>query len=205
MAVVDDEVSVHAALRNGLQSLVPEWTMESHLKPLEAIQKICSHPPEAVLMDLLMPQLSGIDCTRRIKTLLPHLPVIMLTARTDDEGILLSLMAGASGYLIKPASAEDVVHAVTEVVHGGTFLCQQAQRTIVACFGGCASLQALQGLLSRREQEILACLFRGLFDKEIGDELHISTGTVHSHLVRLFRKLGVHSRKEALQRFLGAS
>ena len=104
-------------------------------------------------------------------------------------------MVGASGYLIKPATPQDVVNAVTEAVNGGNFLCRQAQRTIAASFGRCATDQALHGFLSPREQEILACLFRNLLDKEIGEELHISTGTVHSHLVRLFRKLGVHSPK----------
>ncbi len=205
VALVDDDASVHAALRNALQSLAPEWVLESHLKLVEAIQKIRSHPPEAVLMDLWMPEHSGVDCTRRIKGLLPHLPIIMLTACSDANVMHLGLMAEASGYLIKPATPQDVVNAVIEAVNGGNFLCRQAQRTIAASFGRCATDQALHGFLSPREQEILACLFRNLLDKEISEELHISTGTVHSHLVRLFRKLGVHSRKEALQRFLGAS
>ena len=151
VAVVDDEESVHAALLSALQSLAPEWTLESHLNPVEAIQKICSHPTEAVLMDLWMPELSGIECTRRIKVLLPHVPIVMLTACSEKNAILLSLMVGASGYLIKPAAPQDVVNAVTEAVNGGTFLCGQAQRTIAASFGCCGSGQALHGFLSPRE------------------------------------------------------
>ncbi len=205
VAVVDDDASVHAALRNALQSLAPEWTMESHLKPVEAIQKICSHPPEAVLMDLWMPGMFGTDCTRRIKVLLPHLPIVMLTACSEAKVIFHCLTAGASGYLIKPAAAQDVINAVTEVVHGGTFLCQQAQRTIVAFLGRGAASQALPELPSPREQEIMAGLFQNQRDKDMAEKLHISAHTVHTHLENIFRKLGANSREEAIRKFMGLS
>lgn len=202
IAFVDDEESAHSFARFSFADLAPDWHLESHFRPPLAVQEIVLDPPDAVILDIRRPELSGIDCLRKLKALLPHLPIVMLNASVDTNDVLLSLIGGALGYLVKPVSPGQLVLAVTKALTGEGFLCPWAETQIVRRLQGLGIRPGLRGLLSPREQEVMACLIRGRLDKEIADELGISPRTVEAHLANIFRKLGVHSRHEVVWKFL---
>ena len=202
VALVDDEQNVHLAVAHMLAAANADWKLETHLDGASALQKLPGDLPDAVLMDIRMPGLSGIECTRWLKALLPQLPVTMHTASEDHETILASLMAGASGYLVKPQSAADLVNALNSVARGGNALCEQAQTAVLACLKR-ADAMGLAGNLTARERQIMTCLAQNLVDKEIAERLNISNHTVHVHLRRIYRKLGVSGWKAAVRKFLG--
>lgn len=202
VALVDDDQSIHIAMRQVFKNWASHWSLESFLDGNEAIERFRESPPHVVLMDISMPDVNGIECTRRVKTLLPHLPVIMFTARMDTESFILAMIAGASGYLIKPIPSFDIVSAIKKALEGMPALCVQTEKSVVQWIQGLG--EGISGWgLTAREQQIILHLCSNRSDKEIAEHLDISPGTVHTHLVPLFRKLGVHTRDEAKRKFLG--
>ena len=131
IALVDDDPIIHAATRHAFKSLATDWTLESYFDGNRAITGITRSPPRAVLMDITMPEMNGIECTRIIKALLPDLPVVMFTARTDTDNFISSMIAGASGYVVKPSSPSETVSAVQKAVDGLPALCVEVEKTII--------------------------------------------------------------------------
>lgn len=202
VALVDDDQSIHIAMRQIFKNWASHWSLESFLDGNEAVERFRESPPHVVLMDISMPDANGIECTRRVKTLLPHLPVIMFTARMDTESFILAMIAGASGYLIKPIPSFDIVSAIKKALEGMPALCVQTEKSVVEWLHGLG--EGISGWgLTAREQQIILHLCSNRSDKEIAQHLGISPGTVHTHLVPLFKKLGVHTRDEAKRKFLG--
>jgi two-component system, NarL family, response regulator LiaR len=201
IAVVDDDEHVHFAVRQAIETTENRWLVESYLNASEALDHIPSTRPHAVLMDISIRHICGITCTWQLKQSLPLLPIVILTGNRTTPGFLRSFMAGACGYLVKPAAAHDIVDALTKAIRGQFILCPTAQTVLLQWLRAAGDL-ASSNLLSSREQQILACVFEDLSNKEIAESLGIGCGTVHTHLARLFRKLGVHSRDEALWKFL---
>ena len=203
IALVDDEESVHAAVRKAIGDLDGRWALCCYGRAAAALERIREERPAVVLMDIWMPEMSGIECTWRLKTILPDLPVIMHTGRADASGMLLSFMAGANGYLIKPASPAELKRAVQAALNGETALCPRAQTLLAGhCRNwGVALNQAAS--LTLREREVLVCLMQYVHDKDIAQHLGIAEGTVHLHVTSILRKLGVHSRGEALKKIFG--
>jgi DNA-binding NarL/FixJ family response regulator len=181
-------------------------------------------PPDVVLMDLFpisritnsscqsvatadvasqgtLPGLSGIDCTRRLKAHLLELPVLMLSARLDEETIVRSLMAGGSGFLVKPVAPDQLMRAVTRAAKGLPALCLEAQTAVLGLLHRMGRASGSAGL-SHREQDAMLGLAQDLSDKEIAALLGMGSGTVHSHLSSIYRKLRVHSRSEARRKFV---
>lgn len=202
VALVDDDQSIHIAMRQIFKNWASHWALESFLDGNEALEKFKESPPHVVLMDISMPDVNGIECTRRVKTMLPQLPVIMFTARVDTESFILAMIAGASGYLIKPIPSFDIVSAIKKALEGMPALCMQTEKSVVQWLHGLGEGISGWGLTSR-EQQIILHLCSNRSDKEIAQHLGISPGTVHTHLVPLFRKMGVHTRDEAKRKFLG--
>jgi len=153
-----------------------------------------------VLMDIHLPGESGITCTARLKERLPGLHVIMLTVYKDIEVIFQALKAGASGYLLKRATTEEILRAISEVRAGGAPMTGEIARLIVQSFQAPLA-GGIQGL-SRREMEILQSLSDGISNKEIAGRLGISHETVRTHLGHIYEKLHVQGRTEAVKRFL---
>ena len=202
VALVDDDQSIHIAMRQIFKNWASHWALESFLDGNEALERFRISPPHVVLMDISMPDVNGIECTRRVKTLLPHLPVIMFTARMDTESFILAMIAGASGYLIKPIPSFDIVSAIKKALEGMPALCVQTEKSVVEWLRGLG--EGISGWgLTAREQQIILHLCSNRTDKEIAHHLGIAPGTVHTHLVPLFKKLGVHTRDEAKRKFLG--
>jgi DNA-binding NarL/FixJ family response regulator len=169
----------------------------------EALKSLPEKPPDVVVMDINLPKMSGIECTRELKSRLPETEVVMLTMFDDTELIFAALRAGASGYLLKRAAPTDLLAAIEQVRAGGSPMSPEIARQVVQFFQAEKPAPAGSEDLSERERELLSLLARGKQYKEIADQLGISTDTVRSHIRRIYRKLHVHSRTEAAVKFLG--
>ena len=198
IALVDDDEGVCAAIQQMVRS--ENWTLECYSDGYQAMRHIPFAPPDIVLMDIRMPGLSGIECTQKLKCHAPVLPIIMLTAYSDFESIIFSLMAGAVGYLLKPIPADQFRGAISHVRHGGIALCEEAQAALLTCFHRTFSV-GKRSQYTQRELQIMIYLAQNLSDKEIGERLNIAPNTIHVHLVHLFKLLRVHNRNEAVQKF----
>ena len=168
----------------------------------EAEREIPKIMPDVVLMDINLGSGSGIDCVAALKRLHPKLQFLMLTTYDDGEMIFNSLRAGASGYLLKRSAATELLTAIVEVHEGGSPMSMQIARKVVSHFHQIRKPASDVELLTEREQGILALLAKGLPYKQIGDQLGISPSTVHGHLHKIYGKLHVQSRTEAVVKFL---
>ena len=153
-------------------------------------------------MDLHLPNMSGVECTARLKELLPSLHVIIVTVYDDTETVFKALRAGASGYLLKRADPEKILEAITDVSKGGAPMTSEIARKVIETFQVPAPPTTDDLNLTRREQEILEQLTQGFSNKEIGDRLNVSFDTVRWHLKQIYGKLHVRSRTEAANKFL---
>ena len=168
----------------------------------EAEREIPKIMPDVVLMDINLGSGSGIDCVAALKRLHPKLQFLMLTTYDDSEMIFNSLRAGASGYLLKRSAATELLAAIMEVHEGGSPMSMQIARKVVSHFHQIRKPASDVELLTEREQGILALLAKGLPYKQIADQLGISPSTVHGHLHKIYGKLHVQSRTEAVVKFL---
>jgi DNA-binding NarL/FixJ family response regulator len=149
-------------------------------------------------MDLHLPTMSGVDCTRRLKELCPSVQILILTVYTDNDRIFGALKAGASGYLLKRADPSDILLAVQEVKEGGAPMSSQIARHVVRSFRVPSRDHLKKDKLSQGEDRILQQLAKGYSNKEIATHLSISINTVRAHLRSIYEKLHVRSRTEAL-------
>ena len=169
----------------------------------EALRLIPQAPPDVVLMDIQLPRMSGIACTAELKKALPTVPVMMLTVYEDTDAIFNALKAGASGYLLKRSDPAQVLEAVKELHHGGAPMTGEIARKVIDSFHRAKATTGPQDKLTAREEEILEHLAKGFVTKEIADKLGISSATVRFHLRHIYDKLHVHSRVEAVVKYLG--
>jgi len=167
----------------------------------EALRIIPTAPPDVVLMDIFLPRMSGIECTARLKTLLPATPIVILTVLDDDELIFRALEAGADGYLLKRSKPADLRAALLDVLAGGAPMSSAIARRVVRSFRRPSANPSDEAHLSTREIEVLGLLSRGLSNKEIADQMHLSVETVRSYLKTIYEKLHVRCRMEAVIRY----
>ena len=168
----------------------------------DALVQIPTHPPDVVLMDIHLPGESGIACTARLREKMPDLQVIMLTVYKDIKMIFQALKAGACGYVLKRADEREILAAIAEVRAGGAPMTSEIARMVVRSFTKSSPTPSETEQLSAREMEILALVAEGLSNKEIGARLHISFGTVRTHLMHIYEKLHVRCRTEAAAKYL---
>ena len=172
----------------------------------EAMEKLPVLNPDVVLMDInLGAGESGIDCVRELKTKMPSTNFMMCTVYEEDEKIFEALSAGASGYILKKTAPQKLVEAIRELYQGGAPMSSQIARKVVAAFQNKDHSPGENNLtmLTNREKEILELLSRGLMYKEIAWELDISQETVRKHVYRIYEKLHVGNRVEAVNKFYG--
>jgi DNA-binding NarL/FixJ family response regulator len=167
----------------------------------EAVRVIPEAKPRVILMDIRLPRMSGIECTSRLKKLLPTTPIVILTVLDDDELIFRALEAGADGYLLKRSKPADLRAALLDVLEGGAPMSSAIARRVVRSFRRPPANPRNEAHLSTREIEVLGSLSRGLSNKEIADQLHLSTETVRSYLKTIYEKLHVRCRTEAVVRY----
>ncbi len=170
----------------------------------EALRVIPPAQPDVVLMDIFLPRMSGIECTGRLKALLPQTQIIILTAMDDQELVFLALEAGADGYLLKRTKPADLRAALLDVLGGGAPMTSQIARRVIESFRQKAKIRDDSARLSVREEQILVLLSQGYPNKLIADKLELSIDTVCSHLKHVFNKLHVSSRTEAVVRYMAS-
>jgi DNA-binding NarL/FixJ family response regulator len=202
IALVDDEESMHQLVGNIFKKHAPGWVLESYPDCKKALKQIPQAPPHAVLMDISMPGGTGIECAKKLTTLLPDLPIVMLSAHVDPESLLNSMMAGSRGCLHKPATAHDIIQALKRAMEGSLGLCERAEKTMMEGFN-ILGKKFGSAELTTREEEIMGYLCQQKTDKEIAETLGIGSGTVHVHVSSIFKKLNVHTRAEAVRKIMG--
>ena len=169
----------------------------SHSQPQEALRALPGIRPDVVLMDIQMSPVDGISCVARLKPRMPETEFVMLTAFGDSERVFGALAAGASGYLMKSASSDELHAALRDVVAGGVPLDADVARKIIQSFRVSSPGDEP---LSKRESDVLTLLSQGMLYKEIAEELGVGYSTVNSHVKQIYRKLRVNSRDEAVRR-----
>jgi DNA-binding NarL/FixJ family response regulator len=166
-----------------------------------ALKKIPPLAPDVVIMDINLPDGSGIEATEKLKRLLPSTQFLMFTIYEDHDQIIKSLEAGASGYLLKRTAPEDLLRAIREIKTGGVPMTPEVARKVIKTFQRPAKANSAE-MLTPREEEILTLLSQGMLSKEIARQLSISIETVNSHLKHIYGKLHVRTRTEAVIKFL---
>ena len=167
-----------------------------------ALEGLPKDKPEVVLMDINLPGMNGVECVRQLKTAAPEIQVMMLTVYEDTENIFNALGAGASGYLLKRSKTAELLEAIREVHRGGSPMTTHIARKVTQSFLKAGQSTQPTENLSQREQEVLDCLSQGLIYKEIAEKLGISYETVHTYIRRIYEKLQVRTRTEAVAKFL---
>jgi DNA-binding NarL/FixJ family response regulator len=167
----------------------------------EALEKIPAYHPDVVLMDINLPGISGIDCIRDLKKKLPRLEVVMLTAYDVDDNIFRALKEGASGYLLKSSTPDDIYNAIRDVYSGGAPFSSHIARKVAHYFRAEKDIQDENEKLTPREKDVLRLLASGYIYKEVADQLDITMETVRTYVKRICLKLHVRSKVEAIIKY----
>ncbi|MEI7533521.1 MAG: response regulator transcription factor [Verrucomicrobiae bacterium] len=200
VSLVDDSQAVRESLTELINYSKSVHLISSHATAENALEEIPRNPPDVVLMDIRLPQMSGIECTRRLKAMCPNLCILMLTTYSDNNSIFDALRSGAGGYLLKRATTEVLVKSIEEAYRGGAPMSSQIAQQVVRHFHTTQHSEPQTETLTTREQELLMLLSKGRHYKEIADAMDISVDTVRSHIRRVYEKLHVHSRFEAVMK-----
>jgi DNA-binding NarL/FixJ family response regulator len=168
----------------------------------EALRVIPAAKPAVILMDIFMPGMSGITCTAQLKVALPQTQILIFTASDDPEMVFPALQAGADGYLIKKAQPAEVHRALLGVLKGELPMTSGIARRVARYFQQKSNVPHQTTQLSNREREILLMLSRGYSNKEIATKLELKPETIHSYLKNVYEKLHVHSRAQAVAKYL---
>jgi DNA-binding NarL/FixJ family response regulator len=162
----------------------------------EALREIPKTEVNVVLMDVHLPYRSGLDLTRRIKATYPEIEVLILTACDETDQILDALRAGASGYLLKRASPQEILHGIADVARGGSPMSSEIARRVVSSFKETEFVPPPESdPLTERESEVLRWMSLGYAEKEIASRLYVSLNTVKTHRKHIYQKLQIHSRE----------
>lgn len=203
IAIVEDNNTVRAGLAELVESLPDCECVGAFGSAEEALKLLPKLAPDLVMMDIHLPNLSGIECTAKLKEMLPDLRVLILTVYEDGGKIFDALKAGASGYILKRSAPHEITDAIREMLAGGAPMTPVIALKVVESFRRPTVAAADDAGLSRRETEVLQCLAKGCSNKEIAEELSINIETVRWHLKQIYEKLHVHGRTEAALKFLG--
>lgn len=169
---------------------------------VEALKVLPLTQPDIVIMDINLPGMNGIDCINAVKKECPHTQFMMFTVYENDEKVFRALQAGASGYLLKNASPEQIMEALRELYHGGSPMSPMIARKLVNIFRDQNKSKLSSDLLGRRENDVLDLLSQGLLYKEIAVRLSITAGTVRQHIHNIYEKLHVQNRTEAINKVM---
>ena len=167
-----------------------------------ALEELPKKNPNVVLMDINLPGMNGVECVRKLKQVAPQIQIVMLTVYEDTENIFNALAAGASGYLLKRTTTPELLESIREVQRGGSPMTAHIARKVVLSFQKPAASPDGTEELSPREKEVLDCLSQGFLYKEIAEKLGNSYETVHTYIRRIYEKLQVRTRTEAVAKFL---
>lgn len=203
VAIVEDDVGVQIALK-GIVERAPSLQFVGAYSSAEyAFNPIVTNPPDVVLMDINLPGKSGIQLVKELKAKQPQLLVMMMTVYEDGDRIFASLQAGASGYMLKRSEQPDeIVQGIEQLTQGGSPMSPEVARKVVSFFQQRKSTSDELARLTPREYEVLTELSKGYRYKEIADRLKIGVETVRTHIQKIYEKLHVESRTEAVVKFM---
>lgn len=202
VSIVEDNEQLRATLARVLNR-ADGFKCVSHYGDAEsALQGLPKDRPEVVLMDINLPGMNGVECVRLLKQSAPDIQIVMLTVYEDTENIFNALAAGANGYLLKRTKSAELLESIREVRQGGSPMTTHIARKVVQSFQKTGPSPQPAENLSQREQEVLDCLSQGFLYKEIAEKLGISYETVHTYIRRIYEKLQVRTRTEAVAKFL---
>ncbi|HEV2694678.1 MAG TPA: response regulator transcription factor [Verrucomicrobiae bacterium] len=201
VSIVEDDRKTREGLVAILRHASGVRLLGAHPSGEAALVNVPVEKPEVVLMDINLPGMSGIDCIPKLKAQMPGLRVLMLTTYEDSHLIFNSLRAGASGYILKNKSSAELLDAIQQVHEGGAPMSMRIARKVVAFFNELPGPATESERLSEREDQVLAALAKGLIYKEIATQLKISENTVRTYVKRIYEKLHVNSRTEAVAKF----
>ncbi len=202
ISIVDDDtilrekIAVFVGATPGLRCISHYETAD------EALAQLPKDKPEVVLMDINLDGMSGIDCVQQLKPLLPESQFIMLTVFEDTKKIFRAITAGASGYLLKRMPPEELIKAIHEVHEGGSPMSAPIARSVIQMLRSMPQPGASTESLTDRQREVLDGLAAGKAYKQIADEMQMSIHTVRTYIRRIYEKLHVHSRTEAVAKYL---
>jgi len=202
IAIVEDDWMVRERLEILLNGSHGFSCVASYSNGEDAFSGLPEMNPDVVLMDINLPGMSGIECIVRLKEQNLPMQFIMLTIFEDTDAIFQSLSAGASGYLLKQTPPARLLEAIQDVYHGGSPMSSEIARKVVQSFQGQPADKNADNTLTKREEEILQYLIKGLLYKEIADLLCIGIETVRTHLHHIYVKLQVRTRSEAIVKYL---
>jgi DNA-binding NarL/FixJ family response regulator len=203
IAIVEDNTELRVLTQKILQRVLSVQRVTAYESAEEALEKIPRIKPQLVLMDINLPGMNGVECVRQLTQKLPALQIVMLTVYDDDNDIFDSLAAGATGYLLKPVKAAELIEAIKVIHAGGAPMSMPIARRVVQTFKRAAPPKVELPELSQREVEVLQLLAQGMLTKEIAEKLEISYWTVVQHVRHIYEKLQVRTRTEAVAKFLG--
>jgi DNA-binding NarL/FixJ family response regulator len=203
VSIVEDNDKLRGTLARVLNRTGDFKCVSDYGSAEDALKQLPQVRPDVVLMDINLPGMNGVECVRQLKQLLPQTQVMMLTVYEDTENIFNALTAGASGYMLKRTSTKELLEAIQEVHRGGSPMTMHIARKVVQSFQRTTATAPSGDNLSEREQQVLDLLSQGLMYKEIADKLEISYETVHTYIRRIYEKLQVRTRTEAVTKFLG--
>jgi len=201
VSIVEDDPKAREILVGWINRAEGLRCVSNHGSGEDALESMPSQKPEIVLMDINLPGMNGPECVRRLKPLLPETQFMMLTVYEDSDHIFQALQAGATGYLLKQTPRATLIGALREIKIGGSPMTANIARKVVKAFHQVSAPQQSMGELSTRESEVLQLLAKGYLYKEIADTLGISLPTVNTYIRRIYEKLHVRSRAQAIAKF----
>jgi len=198
VSIIEDDVSIRQILTGWINQAEGFHCLSTYESAEVAFTGLAAEKPAIVLVDINLPGLTGIECVRRLKPLMRGTQFVMLTVYEDSAHIFDALKAGASGYLLKRTPSDELIASLRQVHEGGSPMTSYIARKVVQSFYECEPLPVLTDSLSPREREVLELLARGYFYKEIAETLGVTIATVNTHARRVYEKLHVHSRAQAV-------
>jgi DNA-binding NarL/FixJ family response regulator len=202
VAIVDDDEDIRASLAALIRRSSNFKLIGDYANAEIALKEIPRRPPDVVLMDINLPGMKGVECVRQLKAAKPEVQFLMLTVYEDSDSLFNSLKAGASGYLLKRTAAARLLEAIRDVHAGGSPMTPQLARRVVQFFAKPAQGAPSLATLTPGERDFLDQLANGYAYKEIADLMNISIDTVRSYVRTVYEKLHVHSRTEAVVKYL---
>jgi DNA-binding NarL/FixJ family response regulator len=202
VGLVEDRPEISAGI-NYIISVTEGFSCTVFSSAEDALKAITPQNFDVVIMDIKLPGMSGIECTRLLKEKYPDLKIMMCTVFEDDQKIFRAISAGANGYILKRTEPHILIQSIKELMDGGAPISGYIAKKILNGFRQTMPQQMNESELSEREQEVLSLLAAGYRNKEVADKLSVSPKTIKSHIYNIYQKLHVSSRIEAINKFKG--
>jgi DNA-binding NarL/FixJ family response regulator len=205
VSIVEDDAGLRESICRFIQGSLGFQCLGEYASAEEALADVPTRPPAVVLMDINLPKMGGIECVKHLKQKLPGLQIIMLTVYENSDRIFEALAAGACGYLVKNTPPEKLLEAIEEISKGGSPMSSHIARKVVQAFQPAVYAVPLIEQLAPREQQVLELLSKGRAYKQIAAEMNLAMGTIRTYIRRIYEKLHVNCRTDAVVKYLDAT